>query len=539
METQETQEIHNVAYFLTKLEELVVRKKIKQPIFRGQLDSYDENGIIKPIMSTAARRLHKNQGKDLLSQSRFIEYHKDLIEKARNNKYDMDINTSKLLFDLEILAQIQHYGGATCLVDFTKNFLTALWFATAEKNQKKPMENPKNKNQPENGRIYIIDVHHEGGALGFMSPKIIHAKNIEQILKIEITGEEYKVEPESRQKFWIWTPDRINNRIFRQDSIFVFGLSKFENEHEQPRLYYELEIPQDDKKAIRYELERYFNITAETIYSDLPGFSGEANRSDKKAGILENSEPCIETAKLFLTKKEYEQADNYLNQALSCCQSKVVSCPRQVGECLKRTDKKHLSDIYYLKGECCYEEDNHKKSKALSFYHESLRLYPDNLFVYEELMHIYYELKQYGIALKYADKLVDKNPIVLFDMVELSMFMNDQKQYLEYKQQIESNKDLYKEMAKTLLLFFDTLNSSVNLGKHFDYNQIATDLFSRECDSYRPYWVYDDIKTWLSSKKTQIASKEDEVLNESMLLTERMIEKQKELVYREYENKQY
>ena len=33
------------------------------------------------------------------------------------------------LCDLELLADLQHYGAATCLIDFTQSPLTALWFA--------------------------------------------------------------------------------------------------------------------------------------------------------------------------------------------------------------------------------------------------------------------------------------------------------------------------------------------------------------------------------------------------------------------------
>lgn len=43
----------------------------------------------------------------------------------------LDLQTE--LSDLEILAEIQHLGGATCLTDFTTNFLIALWFATSPK----------------------------------------------------------------------------------------------------------------------------------------------------------------------------------------------------------------------------------------------------------------------------------------------------------------------------------------------------------------------------------------------------------------------
>lgn len=413
----ESIEKYNIAYFLNELENLIIRQKIKQPIFRGQVDSF-ENKALKPIMSTAARRLKRIQNKDLLTQSRFIQYHKDIIEKSRVNGYDKDENNIRTLSDLEVLAQIQHYGGATCLVDFTKNFLTALWFATEDR-PKKQHEEHKVSNDDideklDNGRIYILDLYQKTNYLGFITPDIFHHKSIEQILKFEITGEEYKDIPECRQKFWIWTPDRINNRIFSQDSIFVFGLSKFENILDKPKLYYEIEIPKDAKKTIRKELEFFFNITAETIYSDLPGFSGEANRSDKKVRILENAEPCMDVFELLYIKKDYNQADSYLNQALMCCKNKICDCPLQIDECFKRTDNEHLSNIYYWKAKCCYESDKFNQLKALSFYYEALRINPTNEDIFEELEWIYYDMKDYKNALKYADKIRDKKKLFYF-----------------------------------------------------------------------------------------------------------------------------
>ena len=58
------------------------------------------------------------------SQADYISYLIELISHAKKrfpNKYKGGTS------DLDILADIQHNGGATCLVDFSKNILTALW----------------------------------------------------------------------------------------------------------------------------------------------------------------------------------------------------------------------------------------------------------------------------------------------------------------------------------------------------------------------------------------------------------------------------
>lgn len=90
-------------------------------IFRGVSDEKYH------VLSSAGRRL-----KELNKQNDFIRYHVNLVSNARKMGYGkLDLQTE--LSDLEILAEIQHLGGATCLTDFTTNFLIALWFATSPK----------------------------------------------------------------------------------------------------------------------------------------------------------------------------------------------------------------------------------------------------------------------------------------------------------------------------------------------------------------------------------------------------------------------
>ena len=68
------------------------------------------------------------------SKNDFVSALIDLTQRARK-EFPIDYADYS---DLEILADIQHNGGATCLVDFSKNLLTALWFACSnEKDDKK------------------------------------------------------------------------------------------------------------------------------------------------------------------------------------------------------------------------------------------------------------------------------------------------------------------------------------------------------------------------------------------------------------------
>ncbi|VVM26322.1 hypothetical protein BSPWISOXPB_3766 [uncultured Gammaproteobacteria bacterium] len=49
------------------------------------------------------------------------------------------------LSDLELLLELQHYGAATGLVDFSRDFLIALWFAAHD-------------NKGKNGKVFVLNI---------------------------------------------------------------------------------------------------------------------------------------------------------------------------------------------------------------------------------------------------------------------------------------------------------------------------------------------------------------------------------------------
>ena len=89
-----------------------------------------ENGYIR---SGHSIRMQMTQKKYKLekayTRANYISGLQEMVSNARKHypdKYTKDFT------DLDILADIQHNGGATCLIDFSKNLLTSLWFACSE-----------------------------------------------------------------------------------------------------------------------------------------------------------------------------------------------------------------------------------------------------------------------------------------------------------------------------------------------------------------------------------------------------------------------
>ena len=86
-----------------------------QYLFRGvSNDTYK-------IEASAYRRLPKE---DLEDPGKLLTITQELIYNARALGHDR--NEGQPLSDLELLAHLQHYGAATCLIDFTRDVMVAL-----------------------------------------------------------------------------------------------------------------------------------------------------------------------------------------------------------------------------------------------------------------------------------------------------------------------------------------------------------------------------------------------------------------------------
>ena len=117
--------------------------------------------------------------------------------------------------EVEVLAQIQHNGGETNMIDFTTDYLVALFFACdGEPNQ--------------SGRVTLLS--------------------------------------ETGQGYYVDTPTSPVHRIVAQKSVFV----RPEKGIVEPD--YTVLVPKDLKQSLLEYLHRHHGISTETIYNDLYGF---------------------------------------------------------------------------------------------------------------------------------------------------------------------------------------------------------------------------------------------------------------------------
>ena len=208
--------------------------KSGEHLFRGlSQDNYE-------IEASAYRRIETNK-----IPARLLKANEELIEKARGRGHDQ--RNGQRLSDLELLAELQHFGAATCLIDFSRNALVALWFACQQ-----------SSNGEANGKVVAIRSD-DPARFKKVTPDFIENK-----IKFFFKPIDYRVD--ARYPLYQWEPKYQNNRIIAQNSVFVFGGAELETEDE-------CVITRDSKQDILESLDRLFGITEASMYPDFDGFA--------------------------------------------------------------------------------------------------------------------------------------------------------------------------------------------------------------------------------------------------------------------------
>ena len=361
-----------IARYLQELEELIGSEASEgNYAYRGQA-----NADWKMVESGAFRRL----GKPNLPKEDFISYHeKKLLEPARMDGHGVE--DGRKLSDLELLAKLQHYGAATCLIDFTRNFPVAMWFAC---------RSHKEKGKEKNGRIFILNTSDEKNFLS------LETKDLEQevrlILKFQTRDETISSKettvfliPKPSPSWWHWSPHDLNQRILKQDSLFIFGQPKIEN---MPLK--EIIIRKEDKSKIREELER-FGITERTLFKDLPGFA-TIHGYDKPLPIEDEKQKLH-----FLHLRKG-------NEALQ--RGDVGGAMADYNEAIKH--KPDSAEAYNNRGNA--NEILGRYNEAIADYDRVLELKPDFVEAYFNRGNVKYDLGDHSGAMADCDRVIELKP---------------------------------------------------------------------------------------------------------------------------------
>ena len=198
-----------------KIQEILNACREGKYIFRG------ENQENEKVSS----KLYREYDAAPLVDDHILESERVTVEEARRHvRPDAS--------DIEVLTELQHYGGKTTLIDFTRNLYIALFFACEGYTD-------------EPGRIILFDT-----------------TGLEEKKQIE-TGE-----AADKNGCEIICPSGKNQRAVFQSSVFVRALRGYIEKGE----FKEIRIEDSLKRETLSYLKRYHDISHDTIYNDLHGF---------------------------------------------------------------------------------------------------------------------------------------------------------------------------------------------------------------------------------------------------------------------------
>jgi|GEM_PF-2151877 len=233
-------EVHSLARYIESIIELTT-KDPGEYIFRGQ--SRED----WPVNCGTQRQCEDQQ----FDKKMFLEKNKNLVAKIRADGHGYF--EGRELNDFEILAQLQHYGAATMLIDFTRKALTALWFAC-------------NENQDKDGAVYACNT--------LTNPLFKKCEEFSFSI-FENDSENQKNIFTNSDFIHYWEPSKLNQRFYSQDSFLIFGVKTIPNAY-----LYKITIKHDCKETVLKELKLIDNIDELSIYNDIYGFA-QANKYTK------------------------------------------------------------------------------------------------------------------------------------------------------------------------------------------------------------------------------------------------------------------
>lgn len=338
---------------LTKFIEWTEQFSDGQYLFRGVSNERYE------IEASASRRL----GENVSNPAKLLKINKEMIDDARLQGHDL--KDGHRFSDLELLAELQHYGAATCLIDFTYSAQIALWMACRQRSK-----------WDVNGKVFAV---RSDDPIRFkkVTPESLH-KNLDHFF----TSDERSGYP-----LYQWQPKQLNNRIIAQQSVFLFGGAKIEAEAE-------CVILNNSKDVILISLEKSTGITETRMFPDFDGFAR------LRAHDIPYAEPDV--LKNYIQRGIAAHQENRWKDAIAHYNQVISLLP----------DNSILAEAYYYRADAYRREYGMEKvDEVIEEYKKIIKLEPDNPQCYERRGFAYLFGKgEIDLAIKDYNQMIELDP---------------------------------------------------------------------------------------------------------------------------------
>ena len=293
-----------------------------QYLFRGVSSEEYE------IQASAYRRLSKA---DRNNPAKLLKINKEMISDARLEGHD--VKNGQRLCELELLAELQHYGAATCLIDFTYSAQIALWMACRQRSK-----------WDVNGKVFAV-----------RSDDPIRFKKVTSDSVQEKLDCFFKMDEPRGYLLYQWQPKQQNNRIIAQQSVFLFGGAQIEPEAA-------CTILKNGKESILTSLEKSGGISEARMFPDFDGFA--RLRAHDRDYVEPNARNYLQRGVEAEQENRRDDAIAYYNEVIA----------------LQPVDNLTLAEAY------CYRAYAYGSRKeynlAIENYNKAIELKPDFAYAY-------------------------------------------------------------------------------------------------------------------------------------------------------------
>ena len=319
-------------------------------IFRGENKYYDQ-------VSCSLYRAHKEALESLSDEYKskaFLQIQDEMVESAKQYSSESNILTA------DIIAQLQHYGGKTSLIDFTQNLHIALFFACHG-----IPSNTKRKSSPKHGRLILYPY----------DPQIY----------TNLSNDDFE---EKKQNEFCFKPQPMNSRIVKQESIFVHSPKGFLENTKT------IKIKKEHKPIILAYLKQFHNINEQSIYNDIHGFI--ANQANYQTATIYHVQGIVHRQKGEFTeaiacykeaiglKPNFHEAYNSMGVAYKSLEQyqEAIECYQEAIEIKDDYPAAYNNLGIAYKGLGEYQE-------AITCYEKALQLKPDYPIAYNNMGNVY------------------------------------------------------------------------------------------------------------------------------------------------------
>ena len=316
-------------------------------------------GVSKHTYKLEASAYRRLPEKERNNPNKLLKINRELIDKARLLGHDQ--KDGHYLSDLELLAELQHFGAATCLIDFTRSAQIALWFACQQSSTGEA-----------SGKVFAVRSD-DPALFRTITPKLVTEENIEYFFQQDERG---------RCPLYQWQPKQQNNRVIAQQSVFMFGGSEIVATAE-------CVILKSSKSEILDSLDNSASITEASIYPDFDGF----------ARLHAQNKPYIEpNVQGYLQRGTEAHLEGRLDDAI-VYYTEVISL---------QPDVPTLSEAYTKRGNA--HRTKNQVDEAINDYSKAIKLKPNDAEVYSLRGNAYANERDFDNAIEDYSNVIELEP---------------------------------------------------------------------------------------------------------------------------------